>query len=80
MADPIDHTDFLVKIHEVQDLAQVMLTRLHENADTEAKLATYERIKEVVNLQSYIIKELVEENIRHTDVLEQLLRTIETKQ
>lgn len=77
--EPIDHTEFLVKIHDTQELAQLLLQRLEENADTEAKQATVERIRLVIELQSTIIKGLVEENLSILDRLEEVITKIESQ-
>jgi hypothetical protein len=71
--EPIDNTEMLAKIHEVQAIADLMLTRLDENADTEAKKLTAVRIRTVVELQQMIIRGLVEQHLTISDRLEELL-------
>jgi len=69
----IDNTEMLNTAHEVVDVAQLMLKRLTENADTPAKQETVERIREVVEVQSRVIRLLVEHNLKITDEIEKLV-------
>lgn len=77
--DPIDHTETLNKAHEIQEIAQLMLKRLDENATTPAKRDTYEKIKAVVELQSSAIAKLVEHNIQLTEEIEKAVTQLEEK-
>lgn len=76
--DPIDNTELLVKVLEVQDLKDLMLRRLEENADTPGKKVTLEHIRSVVELQSNLIKNLMEHQLLVTEQLESLVQTIES--
>lgn len=71
-----DQTQMLSKVHEVNEIAELMLTRLRENAHSDAQKATLEHIETVVNLQRKVINILVELNCDVFDRLEELLEKI----
>lgn len=75
---PTDNTALVATVHEVIDIAQLMLKRLDENAETEAKKATAQRIREVVELQSNTIKTLMEHNLTLVDAVDAFAAKIET--